>query len=92
MSLKERWKPQRLPEKLLYIRKALNLSQNEMLRHLGMQEEFTRKSISSYERGEAEPPLPVLLLYANAAGITTDILIDDKRDVPDRLPAKIRKT
>jgi transcriptional regulator with XRE-family HTH domain len=88
MSLKSRWKPESLPKKLLQIRKALELSQNEMLRHLGIQDEFKRNTISSYERGEAEPPLPVLLLYARAAGITTDLLIDDSRELPKKLPIK----
>ncbi|MCI0664149.1 MAG: helix-turn-helix domain-containing protein [Acidobacteria bacterium] len=92
MSLKSRWKPVRLPEKLLQIRKQLNLSQNEMLRHLGIEDEFHRQTISQYERAEAEPPLPILLLYAQAAGVSTDVLIDDSRELPKKLPALKDKT
>jgi transcriptional regulator with XRE-family HTH domain len=88
MSLKSRWRPRRLPEKLLAIRLQLGLSQNEMLRKLGIQDEFQRQTISAYETGKAEPPLPILLLYAQAAGITTDVLIDDQRDLPKKLPAR----
>jgi transcriptional regulator with XRE-family HTH domain len=40
--------------------------------------------ISGYERGEREPPLPVLLKYAQLLGISTDILIDDELDLPQR--------
>jgi hypothetical protein len=41
--------------------------------------------ISGYERGEREPPLPVLLLYARLVRISTDVLIDDEMDLPKRL-------
>ena len=34
--------------------------------------------ISQYEHGRREPPLLVLLKYARLAGISTDVLIDDK--------------
>jgi transcriptional regulator with XRE-family HTH domain len=37
-----------------------------------------RASISGYERGEREPPLPILLAYAKLAKISTDVLIDDE--------------
>jgi transcriptional regulator with XRE-family HTH domain len=87
MPLKSRWRPARLSEKLLQIRNQLGLSQNEMLRHLGIDDEFQRQAISSYERGEAEPPLPILLSYAQAAGVSTDVLIDDGRELPKKLPA-----
>ena len=39
--------------------------------------------VSGYERGEREPPLPVLLKYARLVGISTDVLIDDKLDLPE---------
>jgi transcriptional regulator with XRE-family HTH domain len=78
-------KPARLPEKLLYIRTALGLSQNEMLRHLGLNDWTIRSTISGYERGEREPPLPVLLEYARAANVYVDVLIDDEVDLPDKI-------
>jgi hypothetical protein len=38
--------------------------------------------ISGYETGKREPPLPVLLKYARLAGVSTDVLIDDKLKLP----------
>ncbi len=81
-------KPTRLAEKLLQIRLALGLSQNEMIRRLGLSDELLQASISGYELGTRIPPLHVILSYAEAAGICTDILINDKLDLPAKLPAK----
>jgi hypothetical protein len=36
--------------------------------------------------------LLVLLRYAEAAGICTDVLIDDVKDLPARLPGKPKHT
>lgn len=88
MGLTPRPKPARLPEKLLQIRIALGLSQNEMLRHLGQEDRTIRSTISGYERGEREPPLPVLLEYARAANLYVEVLIDDALDLPEKLPAR----
>lgn len=73
--------PQKLAGKLLQIRKFLNLSQTEMLKKLGFDERLFRSNISQYERGEREPPLLVLLHYARAIGISTDVLIDDEAKI-----------
>lgn len=83
--------PVKLSSKLLRIRRRLNLSQNEMLRRLGLDDSYTRTTISGYERGEREPPLPVLLKYAEVANICLDVLADDKEKLPSELPAKRRK-
>jgi transcriptional regulator with XRE-family HTH domain len=80
-----RQKPERLAEKLRQIRLALGLSQDGMLERLGLADEFVRSRISAYELGTREPPLPVLLKYARLVGISTDVLIDDEMDLPDRL-------
>lgn len=87
MGKTPRPKPSRLPEKLLQIRLALRLSQNEMLRHLGLGDESFRSTISGYELGTREPPLPILLNYARVAGVYVDVLIDDGLDLPDKLPS-----
>jgi transcriptional regulator with XRE-family HTH domain len=89
MGRSQRPKPARLAEKLTYIRYALGLSQDEMLARLGLQnaEGLFRSSISGYERGTREPPLPVLLQYARAANVAVEALIDDALDLPDKLPA-----
>jgi transcriptional regulator with XRE-family HTH domain len=82
-----RKKPERLAEKLLQIRIALGLSQNEMIRRLGLEDELTQSRISGYELGTREPSLPTLLLYGRAAGVCVDALIDDELDLPAKLPS-----
>ena len=82
-----RRKQERLGEKLLQIRLALGLSQNEMLRRLGLEGQLGRTNISNYELGQREPPLYVLLTYAQVARVCTDVLIDDEFDLPKKLPS-----
>jgi transcriptional regulator with XRE-family HTH domain len=84
----KRIRPARLAEKLLQIRNALGLSQNEMLRKLGRDDVLDRTAISYYERGQREPPPPILLEYARAANVYIDALVDDEVDLPERLPAR----
>lgn len=79
-------KPKRLPEKLLQIRTSLGLSQTGMLRRLGNPDRLLQTSISGYERGVRDPPLLVLLAYADAAGVYMDVLVNDDLDLPDGLP------
>jgi transcriptional regulator with XRE-family HTH domain len=83
-------RPARLAEKLLRIRLELGLSQNGMLERLGFSEELFRSNISQYELGTREPPLPVLLEYARAAGVYVDDLIDDEFDLPEKIPGTLR--
>lgn len=82
MAKVPRPKPKRLPEKLKAIRVSLKFSQNEMLRALGLADNYNRTAISGYELGDKEPPLPIVLKYARLAGISTDFLIDDELDLP----------
>lgn len=87
MGTRAREKPARLAEKLVRIRQTLGLSQNEMLRRIDATEKLTREDISKYERGLREPSLLVLLEYARAVGVWADVLIDDRLDLPQRLPS-----
>jgi len=87
-----RQKQVRLPEKLLKIRMALGLSQNEILKQLKLEGKFSRTSISNYETGDREPPLHVLLRYARTAGICLDVIVDDELDLPARLPSVAKHT
>lgn len=89
MGRASRPKPARLAEKLIHIRRALGLSQDGMLVRLGMSERvgLFRSSISGYELGTREPPLPVLLEYARAANVSVEALIDDGLGLPEKLPA-----
>ena len=84
MGRSSRPKPARLAVKLRRIREALDISQAEMVKRL----DFPRihpAHVSGYERGEREPPLPVLLRYARLVKVSTDVLIDDELDLPARL-------
>jgi len=87
MGKTARPKPDRLPAKLRRIRKALGLSQTEMLAPLGIADELFRSAISGYELGTREPPLPTLLEYARLAGVCLDILVDDDLNLPQKLPS-----
>ena len=86
MGRSPRPKPKRLGKKLLTIRKAFGWSQSQMWRTLNLAADYT--AVAQYELGTREPPLPVLLKYAQLAGITTDLLIDDEMDLPEALPAR----
>jgi transcriptional regulator with XRE-family HTH domain len=81
MGRAKRWKPKRLTAKLIQIRTDRELSQNEMVVALGLKGKIVREDISTFERGLREPPYPVLLRYARLAGVSTDVLIDDKLDL-----------
>jgi transcriptional regulator with XRE-family HTH domain len=86
MGRTPREKPARLAAKLVQIRKALNLSQDDMIRRLGLEHLLTREEVSKYERGLRVPSLPTLLKYAKTAGLIVDDLIDDESDLPTKLP------
>ena len=88
MGRAARLRSERLAEKLRDVRAALGLSQNELIRHLGLEEVIYQSNVSGYESGEREPPLPILLKYAQAAGVCLDVLVDDEMDLPAKLPAK----
>lgn len=90
MGRMKRPSPLKLAEKLLQIRERLELSQNGMLRKLGLEADYARTAISSFERGDKQPPLTVLLRYAQVANICLDVLADDKQSLPHVLPAKKR--
>lgn len=90
MGRKPRERPERLADKLLKVREALGLSQSEMLRQIGKEESGHRNFISDYERGVRVPSLLEVLAYAQAAGVSMDVLVDDDLDLPKRLPTTKR--
>ena len=87
-----RRRPKHLAEKLLQIRLALGLSQTEMHRRLGVEDEILYTRISDYELDKAEPTLMILLQYARVAGVSTDVLIDDEMDLPKKLSGKAKRS
>ena len=79
MGRSYRSRPKKLGAKLKAVRMQLGLTQPEMIKALNVKGEPLRAaSISGYELGDREPSLVVLLRYARIAGISTDVLIDDK--------------
>lgn len=90
MGRGSREKPGRLGEKLTQIRSALGLSQNEMLSRMGLDERLGRDDVSKYERGVREPSLIVILHYARVAGVHVEDLINDRTDLPEKLPGRVR--
>lgn len=88
MGRAARLRSERLAEKLREIRATLGLSQNELIRHLGLEDIIYQSNVSGYESGEREPPLPILLSYAQAAGVCLDVLVNDEIDLPAKLPSK----
>jgi transcriptional regulator with XRE-family HTH domain len=86
MGRSNRPRPKRLGEKLRKIRAGLNLTLEQMIERLDYKDSpVYPTNISAMERGEREPPLLLLLAYARLVGISTDVLIDDKLDLPNRL-------
>jgi transcriptional regulator with XRE-family HTH domain len=92
MGRKPRPKPERLGEKLLQIRNALELSQTEMLKRLGVEDIIPYKQISKYELDNTEPPLIILLRYAQVAGAHVEDIIDDDIDLPKNIPGPVKYT
>ena len=89
MGIYPRRKQKRLAAKLLQIRQTLELSQNELLKHLGLEDDISRTNISNYELDQREPPLFVLLEYARVAQVCLDVIVDDELDLPRRLPGTV---
>lgn len=88
MGKKARRKPERLAEKLTQIRAALGLSQSEMLKRLGVEDQIDYTAISKYELGRNEPSLIILLRYARVAGVSMETLVDDELDLPKKMPKR----
>lgn len=82
-----RQRPERLAEKLRQVRLSLGLTQSEMVRRLGAEDQIDAARISGFETGLREPSLTILLNYARLANVYLDALVDDTRDLPARLPA-----
>lgn len=90
MGRGSRKRPARLAEKLLFIRTALGLSQNEMVSRLGYSEGLSRRYVSGYELGIREPELGVILRYARIANVSVEALIDDDLELPQKLPGELK--
>lgn len=89
MGSASRARPKFLSEKLRQIRAALKLSQTEMGRKLGLEDEFARNYVSGYERDTREPTLEILLRYSEVSGCWINALVDDAVDLPAEIPSQM---
>ena len=85
-----RRRPERLAQKLRKIRNTLGLSQTELHKSLGVEEDIPYTRISDYELGKNEPTLIVLLEYARVAGVHLEAIVDDRLDLPTKLPGTVK--
>lgn len=80
-------RPERLGPKLKQIREWFGYAQDDMPERLGL--EMHPGRISEWERNIREPFAKVLLAYADLAGVHVEDLINDKVDLPNKLPGKV---
>ena len=85
-----RRRPQRLAEKLRQVRNNLGLSQAELHKRLGVEEDIPYTRISDYELDKNEPSLIVLLEYARIAGVHLEEIVDDRMELPSKLPGAVK--
>lgn len=84
MGSASRVKPKKLAGKLLAIRERLDCTGLQLANKLSDDRvTVQRTDIPRFEKGIREPSLVILLRYAKLAGVSTDILIDDERELPE---------
>jgi transcriptional regulator with XRE-family HTH domain len=84
-----------LPQKLGHIRAILDLTQEQLLKELGLEKQFKKTSVSSWElpsnhKRNREPPYVFVLRLARYLNICPAVLMDDDLELPEALPAKRR--
>ena len=79
----KRNRPDQLAEKLLQIRKALGLTQEEMAERLSKQAgvKITYRNVSKYERDKSVPYIEIVLAYARLANVEMNQIVDDDLDI-----------
>ena len=82
MGRSRRNKPKKLSQKLLAIRKRLNLSQTEMAKALQLKVHYS--AVSNYELGTREPDLLIVLRYSRLADVPMETIVDDQLALSDR--------
>lgn len=93
MGRQRRPRPRRLAAKLRQIRTGLGLTQEQMFERLGDTSTSLRPGhIGEFETDRREPNLLVILAYARVMSTTgggefLEALLDDRMDLPDKLPA-----
>jgi transcriptional regulator with XRE-family HTH domain len=74
MARYRRKSPKKLAEKLREVRLRLEMTQEEVAKHLGTDS----GAISRYERGLRDPSLLEILAFSRMSGVGIDVLLDDK--------------
>ena len=77
-----------LGQKLLQIRKELDISQDRMPERLGRHDLHPGR-ISEYEQNKREPSLSVLLAYAKLAGVHLEDIVNDNVNLPAKIPGDV---
>jgi transcriptional regulator with XRE-family HTH domain len=72
--------PKNLPKKLKEIRLKAGLTRTAMIRALNYEAPLHPSEISQFERGDRQPPLLLMLAYAELGGMCLCVLADD--DLP----------
>jgi|SRR5947209_283703 len=87
MGSSRRPRPARLATKLREIRARLGLTQAEMFERLGDTGTPLRVGhVGEFETDSRVPTLQVALAYARAAGVSMEVIVDDKLDLPEHIP------
>jgi transcriptional regulator with XRE-family HTH domain len=84
VGLGRRPRPKKLHLKLRKIRDVFGLTQEALAKRLircGAEGTIRSSYIADFETGKREPSLLALLAYARLAEVSTDVLIDDKREL-----------
>ena len=74
MARYRRKSPKKLGSKMREIRRRLDMTQEEVAKHLGTDS----GAISRYERNLRDPSLPELLAFSRMSGVGMEALVDDK--------------
>lgn len=74
MARYRREAPKKLGSKMREIRLRLDMTQEEVAKHLGTDS----GAISRYERGLREPSLLEVLAFSRMSGVGMELLVDDK--------------
>ena len=75
-------RPLRLAQKLLQIRNGLGISQPQMQERLGLGDTMHYGRIYEFEQDKREPSLITLLVYALAASVHLEDIVDDDFELP----------
>ena len=85
-------RPKHLAAKLLQIRRSSGFTLEEMAQWLKNVKKSppTKSDVYRFESGTREPSLLVLLEYSRVARVSLEALVDDNKELPERLAFTVR--